>query len=1255
MTFRGQNYLSGAIRRVGQDVAGLSRAQQLSVQQSSLQLAARRLATTKQIASAEQASIIAGSRNLSLIARRNGLSNTEIGNQMKLRNIYSQQEALQASLMKNQTRMQQVSAALYAKGARGPAVVTAEAATGEQLALAAEKGPVPRTLGRMNVQQLTQEAQAALLTQESLRGKITTTNIAIEQQNKVIGQESVAAQKLAATQAEWSNRLGVLQGRIDATTIAEDKNTLALRQNAIAMDMLPWQKFQSGAAQVEHASRVVQMFSLIAAAGFGYAAEQASKFNTAAILAATQIKQPGMSQADIAKYGAGLQTGIQQMMLRGQTISPFADLTQGAYRLISGLQLPGGGPQQIKEAISLLKELQGVAKANYGLVTFDDVVSSTISIMRDFNVSIKNLPSALNTMQAAVKYGRMTMGEFLKTFNQAAPSARAAQQSFGDMAGTIAYLSTKFPSVQMAGTGYARLLEVITQNAQKFNAAGAQVTDSAGRILPLQQIVANMVKQNPEIAKGGTALANYFKTITGQTGRIQARRVFTFLAEDLAGYQKILRQTSGDTTALTKAQEALGKTPAVRWAQFVQQLHGVIATIGTGAIPAFQSLAKGIGGFFQWFDKLNPKTKEAIGYWGTMITVGALLVSTFTALFGGAARLALQFGTFLKFRGPLKQLAADATTLAQKASQVAPEVAATAKTAAPSLAAAGERVSAGGVVIPAGVSAEAAIASKTLGNLGNEAGSVRASLAGGLGLVSLMPTLIIFHKQIGYVVDKIGGLGQAIRIVSLAITAFTLTKMIGSFRLLTGEALATATAMERVQLMFGILSALGTAYIGVTIIESIIRQYLPGLGSGEFKGISPQIGPQNFAQAAQHDASTRAGLRAVRQRAQTYTGQGQQIFTAAENLLSKGLDPNKVYAQLRGKYKTAGQEFLVQVVADANTLMKAVSHKIAPKTPAEGTVVAKQVESVNQWISRMEKLSAAMIGSPSDLQKAKAFEAAQAALNKQFKGQPALLAAINDILGNYNSNLKSTTKSANTLGVTFQDVLSSMQSKFNAFQQQEQGIFGTLFSGPYTQTPQIAGMLQWGGQLSGKDLFKDLKSQITQFSNFHGILNKLSREGAPYELIQQLMALGPASIKQIRALSTLSKPELDKYFQMFRTSQQDINKQSMKDLQLQLKQYRKYGQQIALQIVAGLRDENVQMTNAITGMIKKMFPGLPVGATGAGGRPTHHPVRHTPTVHTENNTYNVHTTATPESVKTQLKHAEFAKKNKYRIGHPVGP
>src|SRR6266404_508201 len=111
MVFRGQNYLSSAIRRVGRDVGMLSRTQQLNTQRAQLQITGQRLRQSRAVAASELASVRTGSRRLALDQARVGLTQREVQDHVKLNNIYSQQNSNLEQRLRLQTRSEMVAAA----------------------------------------------------------------------------------------------------------------------------------------------------------------------------------------------------------------------------------------------------------------------------------------------------------------------------------------------------------------------------------------------------------------------------------------------------------------------------------------------------------------------------------------------------------------------------------------------------------------------------------------------------------------------------------------------------------------------------------------------------------------------------------------------------------------------------------------------------------------------------------------------------------------------------------------------------------------------------------------------------------------------------------------------------------------------------------------------------------------------------------------------------------------------------------------
>jgi hypothetical protein len=699
------------------------------------------------------------------------------------------------------------------------------------------------------------------------------------------------------------------------------------------------------------------------------------------------------------------------------------------------------------------------------------------------------------------------------------------------MAGTLSFLSTKFPNYNRAAIGYARLVEILAN--QKFiaglKAVGVTITDTTGKhLLPFEQVITRLVKKFPDLAKGGLFVQNFFKQFSGQTGFIGARRAFTVAVQDQPGLDRFSRNIPAQAAGLVNASAtALSKTGEVKLKELKTQFQALIITLGQGAIPAFVSLAKPVEAIINWFNGLGTSTKHAIGYFITMSAILGVLVGSL-AIVGGS--IASMVSTFMLWR-----LASQAAALGT------------------------------------------AELSTEVGILGDTVGAVEVELApllAGLALLALL-----------------------------------------------GKALATAAPTV-------VGHTRGTSGLSSTnIVTSNGVRYIQQPGGGRL---------------------TRAPRGAI-------TTQE----AASAHAINQAVADSPRYQHAIGANQKAVNAFTKALQMEAAA--QRISNAIDRETGVTGSL---KVRSVQGWIALIEKAKTAAAKNPFDIQAQKRMEGAEALLNAQFKNQPVLLAAINDVLGAYNDQVQQATDSTKTLGTTFQDVLQGVMSMYNTFLGQEQSAMGELFSGPFVNTPRVQNRLQWGGMLTGKDLLKDEMASLSRFHAFHAQLNQLRGKGAPAELIKELMAKGPDGVMRtdafgrqrkslIQELIGLSPADRKKYFDGIRAQTKATQNAALADLKDQLKIYRQHGRNIAIAIVAGLRDENVAMTNAITGMIKNMFPGLPVGNTGAGGKPGHKAPPHIPHPAASGKTgdqhthYHVTVPGKDASIKTQLKHAHFVNKNRY--------
>ena len=1168
LVFRGQNYLSSAIRKVGRDVGSLSRTAQLTQQRGQLQINQQRMTSARNAARVELQSIqTGGTRRLALEKRIAEAKISQLS-------ITQQQAKLEDSINARQT--QQLNA--QARASRLTRLVGAG-----------------RPLRGFNLAETRTMQQAANQQLEDLTAQQATAMRQREVLVQRLATQTLTTEQLTAAEAQLAEREAQLTQIINTRSRAIELNNLKLKQNALLMSMLPVERVRDYARNIEHAGRVLQMFGLIATAAFGYAAESAAKFETAGTLAATQmITRTNNSVAQIHKTGAALNKELLDFLASGKSVLSAQEAQQAAYAIPSGIpSLRGDSLNKARQTVAIIKELNTVIKANFGLVTSDQASSAAIILVNTFNTAVKDLPHAFDIIQSAVNRGKVTLGEFISGLSQTAPAAKGAGYNLSSMASTLSFLSGKLPQYTRVATGYARALELFQNpKLQQFmKANGAAITDASGRLLGYNKIIAQLLKVFPDLAtKHGNLIADLTKA-AGTKGFVQARRVLTPSLQDLAGLNKAMHDVPANAEGLVNASAtALSKTGAVKWRELTTQIKALIIVIGQGAVPVFQDLAKPVEYLLKQFNSLSPSTRKLVGEFGAWIAVGTLLIGTFLAIGGGIASLIANMILITK---------------TWRESRIAASL------------------------------------------LADETGSIMVGGLLGLGAIIAIPVLIRYHKQVMDVINALGGLKNVLVALAAFIVALKFAPMITTMMGVATEANTAAAEVGGLRLALlslagpEVLLALGALAAALVALDLFSNRKASALQTITDKtSVNTRVVANRAGQLFRQNVTSERGSHRMTQLTPAQARALGGNVNMPHNAIEQAIKDSPRYQHAMRANQAAVDAF------DKSLEKLNVTHKLDKALGV--TKEARSVElTVPQIIAHLEKLQAARLASPNDLSKARAYEKAQIDLNNRFKNTPALLAAINDVLSNYDSNLKSATSSTNTLGVTTQDVLQSLQSMYQQFSQQEAGIFGTLFNGPLMNSPAQQDRFQFGGRVTGRDVLNDLKSQIRQFTTFHSMLDTLRRRGASQALISQLAQAGPAAKDDIKALTQLSPRDFQDYLREFNRGQKMIQDQSIRDLRQQLNVYRQHGRNIALAIVAGLRDENVAVTNALTKMIAQMFPGLPTGATGAGGHPTHHRQPQAPVIHNHIHVPAHEDNKPPISKRAQQRHVELKTKNRY--------
>src|ERR1043166_3538789 len=623
---RAQNQASNTLRGVSKDLQGLSRSGALAAKNASLAdkamqfQNARGVARGNTAAAQSQLATIDKQRNR-LIDERNASLRAQSAIQQELMNVESRRDTRLASRARYERHLSQVQ---------------------QTIATAPSHG--------LSSNQIRQ----AQLEMERWQSSIGRANADIERYNnnlKGLNKAYASASKFSMGHASAIDRANVAYDKaasnVAQMTMAERNlraeqylNNKALQASNKEMERHRLGFSSAGFQQATHAiggmGRMLQYAGGIGVAALGFMGNAAAKLSSQVTLAATQVSN---TVAGVGKESAKDMSAIIDQMTKFPAASE--DMANGLYDIFSTLNVNG------KQGRDILVQVNKAAVA--GSLSVRDATAGVLSVMSNFKEFAKTGAGAaqvLNRSFAAVRFGRMTMAEFQKTLQTTAPAAKAANQTFDTLAGTMAFL-TRSLGASKAATGFARLTEVLggqqmTDGLAKF---GVKLTDNNGKFLQMDKIIDILVKRFPYLTQGGQKALNFFKSIGNLQGTIQARRAFVTLVSNVQGYHNILGKTVGDQNEFNKSFSAMSQSLGVKWAVFLNSLKAAALTIGTYVIPVFADLAKPIQRLIHWFQSIDESQKRTIGKWIAYAAIGATLVGVFLSITAAVLGFVFILGT----------------------------------------------------------------------------------------------------------------------------------------------------------------------------------------------------------------------------------------------------------------------------------------------------------------------------------------------------------------------------------------------------------------------------------------------------------------------------------------------------------------------------------------------------------------------------------------------------------------------------------
>lgn len=1173
---RAQNLAGGVIRGVGRDLSmQMRQVQALSRQRVASGLAVKNAQMAKQRVSDELLSMQTGTKHLRIEEMRRKV--TKATSDLSTKYIAAENAALanrNKALAAVQAQEAKIASLGTAKGARAKAALALQ-------------------------NDILLKSQAELVAAEN------AFTSAQEKAALATGNLNAAQRRLIATENEHVASISRTNAKLTAET--ERVALLTDAYNALGVQMKQAAGREMMIAKARTAEHLGRTGLIAGAAGTlfaGIAARQAADFETQLTLAATQARPVGAGMGVTRNIQAKLSKQIQDMMTTGTVTAPIEEQTRSAYEIFSGLTLKGKDWQaQVKNGMGLLKQFNQVAKANYGLVDLNEVTEAGIVLINNFDTSMKNVPKNLNTMQAAVRFGKMDMAEFIGTLNQAAPAARSAGYTFTGMASSIAFLSRKFPSIRMAATGYARLTEILAnkKSVEGLKRLGIQAVNSHGQMLPLDVLIGNIVKKFPDLAKGGVALQNFFKDISNQTGTVQARRAFTAFVQDMRGYRNILGSIKRDRKELQLAAQAAQESPAVRWAELTQQLKMLLIVIGEGAIPAFAKLGEYVRRLVDWWRSLSDSTQHSIGYFLVFISVATLVGGLLLTIVGGLTAFVLGL------------------------SLVGGEFSLTGAAAAK------------GVKDMATLTEEAAVGSAALRKLGDEAGFVRVGLTRGLGITGVVSAMILWHRQIFQIISDLGGLNTIVA----ALAGYSLIKLVGTFRALTLSMITAETWALRLRAALLLIPTALTIVVTVLMFKKEIKEGMKDfIHFAQDQGIKARNAIREPVQNAVQGFADRIGL--------GFMGPGHTYDLATHKQIAQAKKQVATLKKFYGKefadfnkmgplqfYKTSEQQvknigefydrYYGNLSKQQRAQVRAFHNAPNPFTDTSGVTSPDVMDRKWENFQRKAKKRAKDLGVAATPQFKELYQRAltavakaKAADNKNIALNLAAMKAVDALKAStdaqhYKAAMKAInaeTKGAEDVANTMEQAADAYASKIDQATSALEGVFNTLLSQSkeaYGTLFQFEGRtplekaqrdimqtkIDWGIPLNAKDLITNLDTQNKYFTQFRSDITKLAGV-LPHDMLAALQAQGEAGMPFMEALINATPAQRKDIIAKWKRGQHAIQVAARQDFNREMKYWKALGKGIVDNMLKGMDEQSAKIHDWVKELATSMLADIGV-------------------------------------------------------------
>jgi TP901 family phage tail tape measure protein len=361
---------------------------------------------------------------------------------------------------------------------------------------------------------------------------------------------------------------------------------------------------------------------------FNDATQDAIDYSKGAALAATQSQRLGISLADITTIGRSV----------GRDVPIAIDqINPALYDIFSTVSAT------IPEATDMLTQFGKASIA--GGVDVQNTSRLTMAALNAWQRPLSETTKMLDIQFKTAELGGRTFEEITGAMARAVPATRAANGSFEDLGGMMAFLTANGLSAEMSATSAARAFDTIAnpKSVRNLEAYGVSVRDASGNFRSMSDIITQLAENKGWASMTGPERKEAFVSIFG-TGTAQARRFFDLAIPNYQQFNSLTDQVQDSAGAMGRAYDIMFEQPATQ-AQLLQNKYELLRQeIGDQLIPAKLRLMEVLGSLMDAWNSLDPGVRK-------VIVTFLVAASAFLAIVGPIIAV---IGSVMMFVGAMK-------------------------------------------------------------------------------------------------------------------------------------------------------------------------------------------------------------------------------------------------------------------------------------------------------------------------------------------------------------------------------------------------------------------------------------------------------------------------------------------------------------------------------------------------------------------------------------------------------------------------